>query len=133
MQGRATSMTRNALILLALVGTAACSSSSRRGEGTISLTWDLADAIGQQIDCEDVDAVTLQLVSTPVGTSTDIVDLFDCTDYAGTTNPLPDDDYHVTIDLLDSNDNPLNDVTPTDTFSVIANTDLNIGNFVFAF
>jgi hypothetical protein len=130
-------MTRNFFLVLGLLGAAACSSNDRRGSGlgTFSLTWDITAADTHvALNCDDVDAVTLEITSHPLGSGTDIIDDFDCSDFAATTDALPEGDYHVTIDLLDSNDQQLTDGTvDVGIKTIIEDTDLRLGNYVFDF
>jgi hypothetical protein len=130
-------MTRNHFLILGVLAVGACSSNDHSGSGlgTFSLTWSIT-AVNTHVplNCSDVDAVTLEVTSHPIGSGTDVIDDFDCSDFAATTDPLPEGDYHVTIDLLDSNDQPLTDGTvDVGVKTIIQDTDLRLGNFVFDF
>lgn len=123
------------VLLSGLLTAAACSSNDNHGSGlgTFSLTWQLV--VGSStISCANADAVTLQVTSHPVGSGTDIIDAFDCSDMAGTTDPLTEGIYDVSVDLLDSNDDPLNNETQDlGRHTIIQDTDLDLGHVVFDF
>jgi hypothetical protein len=132
-------MKRNHFLVLVLalgLFSASCGSDSRgSGFGTFTVHWQLTAVSGNvPVACSDVDAVTLQLTSTPVGGGAAVIELFDCSDKRGTTGRLPEGSYDVSIELLDSNDVPLNDDTvDAGRHLIIEDTDLDLGVFTFDF
>ena len=130
-------MKRNLLVLGVLTAAACGSSDSHTGSGlgTFSITWELtAVNTHVSISCGSVDAVTLEVTSHPLFGGADKIDDFDCSDLAGQTAPLREGDYDVTVDLLDSNDVPLNDETQDlGTKTIIQDTDLRVGHVIFDF
>ncbi len=111
---------------------AGCGSSRTFASGYISLGWTLVDHAGFPLTCADVDAVTLQLKATPLNGGNVRVELFDCAAMSATTDLLPGGDYHVEIDLLDSQNRALNTLTPSTTFTIDGNT-VDLGDFAFQF
>jgi hypothetical protein len=101
-------------------------------DGTLSLTWMIAQN-GVPSNCAAVTGDTVKLTVTPLsGTANPRVELFDCSAMAGTTDPIPGGDYHIKLDLLNSSNTQLNDVSPT-TVIHIDGGDTDLGNFLFNF
>ncbi len=71
--------------------------------GFFYLGWNVLDAADESmISCNSAGAGTIEVVSTPVGSSgTSLSDIWDCTDYAGVTSKLPLDTYTVVVSLLE--------------------------------
>jgi hypothetical protein len=75
-------------------------------EGQFQITWDVVQG-GQQVNCADVGADTVSFLFTDsLGDGSD--ELFDCQDFAGTSTPLPYDDYTLSGSIL----NCVGDTTP---------------------
>jgi hypothetical protein len=100
-------------------------------QGTLSLTWAITKN-GVQTTCGAVNGKTVELTSIPQAGSTK-VDLYDCTDFAGESDPLTAGIYTVKVRLLDPGNNQLNIFTPTAQFNVVGDQTTPIGNFQFAF
>lgn len=73
--------------------------------GYFFLTWDLVDAVSQApLTCREAGIGgngAVETVATLTGTSTALVDKFDCDDGFGTTSPLPAGSYTVSVDADD--------------------------------
>jgi hypothetical protein len=70
-------------------------------DGRFFLTWSLVDAVGP-LDCAEVGADRVSVLSTRVGTASGIEDIFACEDLEGTTDPLPSGTYTVSVSLLEA-------------------------------
>src|SRR5688572_20191356 len=73
-------------------------------EGAFVARWNL---LPDGTDCAAVGATTVSVLSTPVGSTVGIEDLFDCQDLSAQTAALPVDVYTVAVDILDATDQPL--------------------------
>lgn len=95
--------------------------------GYIVFSWDLVGESGAPLNCEDVaDIDGVGIISTSVTTSSIAFDdQFDCTDYYGTSSPLPADDYTVAVDAFNAANESLATEPVTATLTVGPLNDLN--------
>lgn len=72
-----------------------------RLDAQLYLDWDTRDAATDKpITCAAVGADTVRVRARNASTGKSYVDLFECSDYAGTTARLTAGDYYVTVDLV---------------------------------
>ena len=100
-------------------------------DGNFSLTWSIV-VDGRAGTCNEVGATTVEVISTH-GSGTGLSDKFNCSSFAGTTDPLPAGDYTVVVKLLDANNNQLNSVDVVLNKRLDSGDNVGLGNFAFAF
>jgi hypothetical protein len=95
--------------------------------GYIVFSWDLVGQSGAALNCEDVAEIDgVGIISTSVTTSSIAFDdQYECTDYYGTTSPLPADNYTVAVDAFNAANESLVTDPVTRTLTVGALNDLN--------
>lgn len=101
-------------------------------DGRFSLTWSIV-VDGGAGTCAEVGATTVEVISTRVGSGSGLSDRFSCTNFAGTTGPLPAGDYSVVVRLLSAADVQLNSVDIVLTEQMSPGDLVSLGNFAFAF
>lgn len=75
----------------------------RPTEGGLHVVWTLVGAVsGSKLNCSSAGGTSVQVVSTPTGSSNPQIDIFPCSDGSGDALPHPFGSYTVDVELLDS-------------------------------
>ena len=77
---------------------------ARAATGTFGLRWSLAWTTGGGTTCSAAGVVTVDLDLLGIHNNQEYHDTFNCSDYQGTSEPLPPDDYTVAVRAYDAGD-----------------------------
>jgi hypothetical protein len=108
-----------------------CGDNIEAVSGQLTLSWTVT-MDGDPVDCHDVGAVKVELLSTLDGVNVGIADQFTCDDLEGVTGRLDPGSYSVVVSLLDADGEAIRSF-PAGSASVAPGETTDLGTYDFTF